>query len=335
MKKEKETPAQNTIKKKTRSIQGIRLNNFSEIEPHQKEKFLLTKIDNVRKKQKKLADAQQYKAIQQPLNKAKERIKQSNFKIAPVTRSIRKPTRSAVPRVAATLPQRTRTSPTSKHVDVFRASANIFGTEAVPAEGIEESDGSLVSFDLAKENFTFDQLFNDFNCENLDLFVFDDVNIHLEEKKAGSATKNITSFNGNLRMDRPPLSALGNFLKAGQSIMVSGEIETSGQDLADKISPTSFTLTSAGTFMIKVTDDILLESAVLTIQLIKDNTKERKWTLEGSISGKLQISRFDNTPLQLDATVSYTDGTLHVIAEADFRRWAVYSSKSNAGECFS
>ncbi|MEO8147008.1 MAG: hypothetical protein ABI723_05185 [Bacteroidia bacterium] len=196
----------------------------------------------------------------------------------------------------------------------FTASVNAFGKTAVPVNSVVRKNQHDVTLAFAEDNFTFDQVFKDFVSDTNSLFVFDDVRIHLREKQEDGATVNVMRFNGTLRMDNALLSPLKDFLKCDAGLLVNGKMETAGEDITEKISPCNVRLTSAVPFLIPLADGIILKSAALKVEL---EQVEGKWTFTESIKGTLEINKLGNTPVELDATVTYSDGKLNVVAAID------------------
>jgi hypothetical protein len=203
--------------------------------------------------------------------------------------------------------------PDANGPQVFSATADFLGKTAVSANSIVENNQSNVMLDFAEDNFTFDEIFKDFVSDTNSLFVFDDVSIQLTE--TGDDTPiNELSFTGTLRMDQGPLTALRDFLKCDTGLLLSGTIDTSGEDISQKITPRNVKLTSAITFLLPLADGIVLNSAELNVELAQADSK---WTFTASVSGTLTINKLGNTPVQLEATVIYSDGKLNVVATID------------------
>jgi hypothetical protein len=203
--------------------------------------------------------------------------------------------------------------PQSDGPQVFSATADVLGKTAVSANSIVGKDQNNVMFDFAEDNFTFDEIFKDFVSDANSLFVFDDVSIQLTE--TGDDTPvNELNFTGTLRMDQQPLSALRDFMKCDTGLLLSGIIDTSGEDISQKITPRNVRLTSAVTFLLPLTDGIVLNSAALNVELAQS---DGKWTFTVSVTGTLTINKLGNTPVQLETTVTYGDGKLNVVATID------------------
>ncbi|HEY1871006.1 MAG TPA: hypothetical protein VGG71_08105, partial [Chitinophagaceae bacterium] len=172
--------------------------------------------------------------------------------------------------------------PDANGPQVFSATADVFGKTAVSANSVEGTDQNDVTFAFATDNFTFDQIFKDFVNDNNSLFVFDDVSIQLTEKQGDDAATNELNFTGTLRMDQEPLTTLRDFLKCDTGLLVRGTIDTSGEDISEKITPGNVTLASVVTFLLSLADGIILKSAELNVELAQ---ADGKWTFTESING--------------------------------------------------
>jgi hypothetical protein len=204
--------------------------------------------------------------------------------------------------------------PATNEPQVFSATADFLGKAAVSANSIEGKDQSDVLFAFAEDNFTFDEIFKDFVSDTNSLFVFDNVSIQLTEKDGDDAPVNELNFSGTLRMDQEPLTTLKDFLKCDTGLLVSGIIDTYGEDISEKISPRNAKLTSAVTFLLPLADGIVLNSAALNVELAQADSK---WTFTVSVTGILVINKLGNTPVQLEAKVTYSEGKLNVVATID------------------
>ena len=197
---------------------------------------------------------------------------------------------------------------------VLTGTVTAFGVADVPTLSLAGENQHDITLTIGKTNFTFDQLFRDFNCSAKNFFVFDEVNIHIKEKKEGSTTTNIIRFNGKLRMNQEPLSSFRKFLSCEDGILVTGEMDTHVSDITEKIAPCSVELTSAATFLLPLADGIILKSAELKINLRKENDE---WTFSESVTGILQINKLGDAPVDLNATVSYADKKLNLVAKIE------------------
>jgi hypothetical protein len=168
---------------------------------------------------------------------------------------------------------------------------------------------------LAEDNFTFDQLFNNFECDNVDLFVLSDVSVHLRQTENG--TDNSILFNGTLDMDNDFLSVIKNFLKIEKGLLISGEIDIGTQDLTTKLEPDYINLTSAANFHLPVVDDVVLKSAALQLSVhpkLDFIAMKKSWTCDTYLTGKIEISNIAPSAVDLNCIVSYVNNTLHVEA---------------------
>jgi len=66
--------------------------------------------------------------------------------------------------------------------------------------------------------------------------------------------------------------------------------------------------------LLPLADGIVLKSATLSVELAQ---ADGKWTFTGSVGGTLVINKLGNTPVELEATVTYGDGKLNIVATID------------------
>ena len=196
----------------------------------------------------------------------------------------------------------------------FTGNSKVFGNAEVPTLSIVSENQNDLNLKVAVNGFTFDDIFLDFNCPAKSFFVFDDVNIHVQQKISGDAVTSTMRFNGTLRMNQQPLTTLKKFLKCDDGLVVTGEVDTTVSNIDEKIAPCKVELSSAGHFLLPLADGVILKSAELKILLEK---KDDQWTFTESINAVLEINKLGISPVELNATVTYNNGTLHVEAEAE------------------
>ena len=308
-------------------IGGIKFHTISEVASSEWEAFLSEKIKTVKTKIKKTTAFHQPVKIQQRLTESV--VEAGKRTVTAKAAHSRKHTGAGDVDVLEKPVKKIKAKGTNgangKHglnggsadgnIKIFKATVSAFGSKAVAADAVVQQDRTDINLAVAEDNFTFDQLFKDFDCENLSFFVFDDVNIHLKQKEEGDTTVNAAWFNATLRMDQSPLSDFKNFLGCEDGLLISGEIDTAGQDISQKISPSAITLTSAASFLLNIAEGITLKSATFNIALNKKEDDGGKWIFTVTATGTLQINKLGNAPVELNATATYTDGTLKVEAE--------------------
>jgi|GEM_PF-674566 len=196
----------------------------------------------------------------------------------------------------------------------FTGTSKAFGNAETPTLSIVSENQNDLNLKVAVNGFTFDDIFVDFNCPAKSFFVFDDVNIHVQQDISGDAVKSTMRFNGTLRMNQQPLTTLKNFLKCDDGLVVAGEIDTTVSNIDDKIAPCKVELSSAGQFLLPLADGVILKSAELKILLEKEGDQ---WAFTESVNAVLEINKLGISPVDLTATVTYNNGTLHVEAEAE------------------
>ena len=196
----------------------------------------------------------------------------------------------------------------------FTGKSMAFGNVEVPTLSIVSQNQNDLNLQVGIDGFTFDDIFLDFNCPAKSFFVFDDVNIHLRQQISGDAINSTMRFNGTLRMNQEPLTSLKKFLKCDEGLMVAGEIDTTVSNVDQKIAPSRVELTSAGKFLLPLAEGVILKSAELKILLEKEDDI---WVFTESVNAVLEINKLGIAPVDLNATVTYTNGILNVVAESD------------------
>ncbi|MBN1696462.1 MAG: hypothetical protein JW881_03005 [Spirochaetales bacterium] len=178
-------------------------------------------------------------------------------------------------------------------------------------------------FEYKTDNFMLSDLFQDFDCEFLDQFVFDNVSIGIEREEGISGTDNIIVFEGTLVMNKGILEAFGDFMHVQDGLIMRARINagTDDQILAGKIDPKSIVIESAMKFNLPVTSGITLTEAGLQLIIMEKldyiNMK-RGWYIKPSIHGSIEFSDLGTAePVVLDCLLSYDNGTLHADAFCD------------------
>ncbi|MEO8412687.1 MAG: hypothetical protein ABI472_03475 [Ginsengibacter sp.] len=260
-------------------------------------------------------------AIEQALKYAEYQLKKAgikSFQLQDVSEapraalqavSLKKPVEKKAGRVKAVA-----TRPVPEEKQAFTGRAMAFGNAEVPTLSIVSQDQNDLNLQVKVNDFTFDDIFVDFNSPAKSFFVFDDVNIHLRQQISGDAITSTMRFNGTLRMNQEPLTTLKNFLKCDEGLMVAGEIDTTVTDISQKIAPGKVELISAGQFLLPLAEGIILKSAELKILLEKEDDQ---WVFTETVNAVLEINKLGTSPVELNATVTYNNGTLNVVAEAD------------------
>ncbi len=223
--------------------------------------------------------------------------------------SLKKPVEKKILTKKAEAPQ-----PVLKEKQAFTGNSKAFGNAEVPTLSIVSENQNDLNLKVAVNGFTFDDIFLDFNCPAKSFFVFDDVNIHVQQKISGDAVNSTMRFNGTLRMDQEPLKTFKSFLKCDEGLRIAGEIDTTVSNIDQKIAPCKVELSSAGHFLLPLADGVILKSAELKILLEK---KDDQWAFTESVNAVLEINKLGISPVELNATVTYNNGTLHVEAEAE------------------
>lgn len=153
-------------------------------------------------------------------------------------------------------------------------------------------------------NFVFSQLFKNFKCDEVDLFVFDNFEMSLETDTTTA------SFSGDLKMTGK-LAVFQKFLASEAAIRLTGKIETSGT-LGNKISPQSLTLTSLLPFHIPLFEGVTLIQVYFQLAIKKSGAK---WIIVPTLGGFLDVDNItdaDETKISLEVTLE--DRSLKIIA---------------------
>ena len=195
----------------------------------------------------------------------------------------------------------------------FAGESTAFGNTVKTFSVVKENQNDL-NLQVAKDGFTFDAIFKNFNAPNNDLFVFDNVNIHLRQQFDDDTSKHTMRFNGDLRMDKEPLKTLKKFLKCEDGLRVAGVIDTQVTDISEKIAPSRVELYSAGKFLVPLIDGVVLKEAEIKIVLEK---VQHKWKFTNTIEANLELNKLGEQGVELVATVKHTNNNLSVHATAE------------------
>lgn len=199
--------------------------------------------------------------------------------------------------------------------DQFDAMAQVLGKEMVNLQGAILGDGTqFLTIPFEKTEFTFEQLFTNFVSADSSLFVFDNVDIHIEKSTQADAALTI-DFIGELRIDKSPLDTIAHTLKLYQPPLLTAQIITQDGDLSDKITPQSVVLQGAPTIELNLLPTVSLTNGCLQVTIIP-GTDEKGWIYQPSVSGTLEIADIADDPLELECLVSYEGKNLNLKASA-------------------
>lgn len=144
---------------------------------------------------------------------------------------------------------------------------------------------TMPKMDNKVSNFDFSQLFDNFNCPDVNLFLFDGVTLTL---KPGSTTTSI--FLGDLQMTGF-LEPFKNLLNGSESIPVTATIETA-LGLKKKISPQKLSLSSVAPFHVPLFLGVTLSEVSLEVDMVKNGDA---WSFVPSLVGILQVDGISDT----------------------------------------
>jgi hypothetical protein len=186
---------------------------------------------------------------------------------------------------------------------------------------INENMNSESIFDYPQNNFTFGELFENFDCEFLDQFVFDNVSITKEEEQGVNGIDNIIVFSGELRMDKGGLASFGSLLNVTSGLRMSVRINIGTQELSGKVKPKSIILRSEAEFQLPLVQDVILKKGVLQLSFIKKIDyieRETRWTIIPYLNGIIQFNNLSTTePVDLNCIITWDNGKLHASASCD------------------
>lgn len=193
--------------------------------------------------------------------------------------------------------------------DQFTAEAQVLGKNKMNLKGSVLDDGTqFLSIPFEKTGFTFEQLFSGFESTDNSLFVFDNVDIHIEKSTEADSALTV-DFGGDLRIDKAPLKVIAKTLNIDSPPMLSAEIKTADGDLSDKITPQSVLLKGTPTIEVNIFPKVSLTETCLEVAIEK-NTKTGKWDFQPSAKGTIEIADITDDCLALNCDVSYADESL-------------------------
>ena len=196
--------------------------------------------------------------------------------------------------------------------DQFDASAQVLGKDAVSLQGAVLGDGTqFLTIPFEKTGFTFEELFTGFDSKDNSLFVFDNVDIHIEKSVQADSAFTI-DFIGELRIDKNPLETIAHTLNILQPPLLTAQIETKDGDLSDKIKPQAVVLKGAPTIEVNIVPTVSLTSGCLQVAI--EQGAEDKWLYQPSVTGILEIADISDDTLSLECLVEYKDKNLNLKA---------------------
>ena len=195
------------------------------------------------------------------------------------------------------------------------ASTDALGRKDVAIRVARMDDGSArASLDIQENDFTFDLLFADFASSSNAYFVFDQVSVILKTDRE----KSRLIFSGVLKMRGALLQPLQKFIKQDQGLLVGGTLDVSHQDLSQKLRPSSMTLTSAASFHVAVSDDVLFSDLQLIVEIKADDPAKgaaTTWNVVPSLVGKVTLGNLGYSAVDLACRIEYVGKTLKVSAQ--------------------
>ena len=205
------------------------------------------------------------------------------------------------------------------------AKTDILGQTDIPVVVARTNNGARVLSSASPiDNFTFSHLFNDFDCEEESLFVFDDVKFDIITPAPDSNESATILFSGCLRTDRGPVAEImrNEVVKLPiQKIYFSGEIDIGNQNLAEQAQAQQLTLTSTIKLHLPILKGINLTSAGFWISIGQyfDYLDDKSgWSIGAGLYGSLEVDLFSSRePAILDGLLSYQDETLHLSASCE------------------
>jgi len=202
----------------------------------------------------------------------------------------------------------------------FTATGSSLGRPDIPVRGAMLRNGQplATTMTIAKDGFVFTDLFDSLAIEHVDLFMLDDVNLHLVAGREGAPDQLL--LDGVLRMDSGPLAAFRQLLGLEQGIFISGQLDFQGASLDEKLEMHQLTLTSAATFRTALPGGLTLTSGALQISIgpsLDYVTMTEGWYISALIGGTLEIAALGGErPATLNASLAYQEGTVYLRAEA-------------------
>ncbi|WP_186755911.1 cell envelope integrity protein TolA [Echinicola salinicaeni] len=154
-------------------------------------------------------------------------------------------------------------------------------------------------------NFKLSDLFADFNCPDLDDFIFDDVKLSISDNKV--------AFSGKLRMDGI-LSVFKEYLGTEDSILLSAQIVTTSLNLKEPIKAQKAIFTCTVPFFKEVCQGVSLTKAFFELDLSKSGDT---WQIRPQLSGDFDVdSLTDKSTGSLALDVQLSNKTLILNANA-------------------
>ncbi len=235
--------------------------------------------------------------------------KQPALKTTAVSRSSAKPATKPV-----TTPAPVTATPGGK---AFIATTQALGKKGVAIQLAQMDDGSTRStFEIQKDGFTLDLLFKDFSSVNNKYFVFDDVKVILKREKKTSSL----IFSGVLRMNSAVLKPLQDFVQQDEGLLVGGSVDVTDQDLSQKLKPAKVILTSAVSFHLAVSEDVVFSDLKLNVAITPDKSaakNAKKWNITPSFEGNVTLGNLAHSSVELGCRINYTNKTLKVSAQTE------------------
>lgn len=192
------------------------------------------------------------------------------------------------------------------------ATAKVLGQSKMAVKGVLLDSGEeLLSIPFKKDGLKFDEIFNDFVSEQLEAFIFDDVDLHIAvSPNDGNALT--VNFSGKLRIDKEPMAGIAKALNIVEPPLLTSTIVTGDKDLSDKITPQSVKLSSAATLEAPLFDGVDLTSTAFELDIEKDANK--KWVITPSAKGTLQVDDLSSEAVDIPCSIKYDNKKLFLNA---------------------
>lgn len=165
----------------------------------------------------------------------------------------------------------------------------------MPEQPISTNISNVVS------EFVFSDLFTEFNSPNVDLFIFDNASLTLNNGSTSTST-----FTGDLRMDGV-LQPFRRLLGSAEHLPVTTILQTTG-GLTEKISPSNLTLSGIVPFHVPLFAGVTMLNVTLQVVMKKE---EDGWTFVPTLIGVLDVDGItDVNESQIALQVSLENSTL-------------------------
>ncbi len=175
---------------------------------------------------------------------------------------------------------------------------------------------------VLKDSFKFSDLFKDFNCSNVNDFVFDGVSLSIDENASLSVLKTTIAFSGKLRMDGS-LSIFQKYLDSDTALSITGTVISSSKDLTQKITPQSATFTCEMAFHKELFRGVTLTQALFQLDISKEG---QNWKIIPKLTGDFDVNDLtdkddgkmtfelteENKTLTLNATAKNLNGAFGI-----------------------